>query len=208
MFKPWIGSAYHQQIAPKIFILGESHYGSSPEDKTILCIQQQIDDSWRSKFYTKIVATFIGHKPSLEEKRVFWSSVVFHNLITEPLSKARVSPTNEQWHDSAATLFALVEELKPDYCVCLGYRMWHVLRSLPGFTPVDLGIDVGPCGAYSHAQLSCIFHGIKHPSGRGFRSADWHVFITNLRTKKWANQAPEPTPTTGTPPAGQEARQP
>lgn len=187
MFKPWIGLNYFQSTKPRVLILGESHYGDAHirgeyplEEKTILCIQQQIDNTWRGRFYTKIVSMFIGHKPAISEKHGFWQSVSYHNLITEPLLASRKAPSQEQWRYSIQTLPTILKELAPDYCVILGYRMWGQLRDKFDFAPVKFNSDIGPCGAVASDSFKCLFHGIKHPSGRGYRSSIWHDRIQNL----------------------------
>ena len=193
MFKPWLGENYEKQT-PKTLILGESHYGDAHvkwnypvEEKTIRSIQEQMVNAWPSRFHTKVVAMMIGHLPSLAEKKQFWNSVAYHNLITEPLTASRVGPTDAQWITSVATLEGVFGELKPNYCICLGYRMWAVLKHQIEHTPIKVASDIGPCGAFWSEQLHCIFHGIMHPTGRGFRRADWHTFITNLRQAQWGD---------------------
>jgi hypothetical protein len=194
MFKPWIGENYEQQQTPRTLILGESHYvdsyvtGTQPlENKTIANIKDQTINAWPSRFHTKVVATMIGHLPSLAEKKLFWNSVAYHNLITEPLSASRVRPTDEQWNKSVPTLDTVFEKLKPDYCICLGRRMWGVLKHQLKQTPINITSEIGPCGAFRSERFNCIFHGMIHPSGRGFRWAEWHNYITNLRQAQWGN---------------------
>ncbi len=195
MFKPWVGQNYGQQI-PKTLILGESHYGDAHikwkypvEEKTVRSIQEQMINAWPSRFHTKVVATMIGHLPSLAEKKLFWNSVAYHNLITEPLMASRISPTDVQWTSSVATLAAVFKELKPDYCICLGYRMWGVLKHQIKHTPITTNAEIGKCGAFRSESLNCVFHGMMHPSGRGFKRTDWHRYITNLRQAQWGNAA-------------------
>ena len=193
MFIPWVGKEYEQQTL-RTLILGESHYGNHHvtygyplEEKTVRSIQEQIISAWPSRFHTKVVATMIGHLPSREEKLRFWNSVAYHNLIAEPLTGSRVAPTERQWSESVATLDAVMGQLKPAYCVCLGYRMWAELWRRVEHTPVQAASDVGPKGAFWSERFQCVFHGLKHPSGRGFRRADWHRYVTNLRREKWAS---------------------
>ena len=173
---------------PKTLILGESHYGDDHikwnyplEEKTVRSIQEQMINAWPSRFHTKVVATMIGHLPSMAEKKEFWNSVAYHNLITEPLSASRVPPTDKQWTTSVATLPVVFGELKPDYCICLGYRMWNILKHLVVHTPIKVAPNIGPCGAFWSEELHCVFHGMMHPSGRGFKRTDWHRHITDLR---------------------------
>ena len=190
--QPWIGSKYESSDAPKTLILGESHYGDSHikwnypfEQKTILCIQQQIDNTWKGRFYTRIASTFIGYRPSVIEKGVFWNSVAYHNLITEPLQGARRAPTQEQWNVAIETLPEIIERLEPDYCVTLGFRMWHQLKGKFDFNDFHVNSDIGPCGAFISERMNCIFHGLRHPSGRGYRNAENHQFIANLKKEIW-----------------------
>jgi hypothetical protein len=192
MFKPWIGKNYNESPAPKILILGESQYGNSHvtwdyplEEKNILTIQQQIDDSWRSRFHTKIVSGFLGHRPSVSEKGKFWNSVAYHNLITEPLEAARIAPTKKQWEDSLEALPQVIEELSPNYCVVLGYRMWGQFSNKFDFSKIKTVLDIGKCGAVYSESMQCVFHGIKHPSGRGYKTKDIHAYINNLKKEKW-----------------------
>ena len=191
MFKPWIGPNFDKQT-PRILILGESHYGDAHikwnypvEEKTVRSIQEQMVNAWPSKFHTKVVAMLIGHLPTVEEKKQFWNSVAYHNLIAEPLLAARIPPTNAQWIHSVATLPQVFEELKPEYCICLGYRMWGVLKHRVEHTSIQVSSDIGPCGAFWSDELKCVFHGIKHPSGRGYKRAEWHRHITNLQQSAW-----------------------
>ena len=83
------------------------------------------------------------------------------------------------------TLDAVMALLKPDYCVCLGYRMWGELWWRIERTPIQVASDIGPKGAFWSERFRCVFHGTKHPSGRGFRWAEWHRYITNLRRERW-----------------------
>jgi len=192
MFKPWIGKTYESTKSPRTLILGESHYGNSHidynypiEDKTIRCIQEQIDNSWVGRYFTKVVSTNLGHRPTLEEKGSFWNSVSYHNLITEPLEAARRAPTQEQWATSLQTLPTVIKELKPDYCICIGYRMWNQIKDQFDLELLATRSDIGPCGAVFSKEMNCVFHGIKHPSGRGYRNSEWHTHITNLKNERW-----------------------
>ena len=199
MFKPWIGDNYWESSF-RILVLGESHYGEAHlehgyelEEKTILCIQEQIDNVWRHAFYTKIVSTFLGHRPSLSEKKIFWHQVAYHNLITEPLKEARTPPSQEQWATSIATLPSVLEDLRPDYCVCLGFRMWPHLERAFDFEPVKISADPGECGVVFSPTYKCALHGIKHPSG-GFSSNFWHRRISDTLDELMDNKAAHTNP--------------
>ena len=186
MFKPWIGSEYPSR-SPKVLILGESHYGNAHlehgyalEDKTLLCIRDQIDDTWKHAYYTKVVSTVIGHRPTLEDKREFWNSVAYHNLITEPLERSRKAPSEEQWINSIKTLPQFMDDLKPDYCLCMGVRMWQRLSVAYDLTTHSTQSEAGECGVKSSNVFGCYFHGIKHPSSFGYSYGIWGNHVRSV----------------------------
>lgn len=192
MFKPWIGKNYEDSATPKILILGESQYGDAHikwnyplEEKNILTIQQQINDAWRSRFHTKIVSAFLGHRPSIPEKGEFWHSVAYHNLITDPLKAARKAPTQKQWDESISILPNTIKELSPDYCVVFSHRMWGQLSGKFDFVRMKVTSDIGKCGAVFSESMQCVFHGVKHPSGQGYKTQQINSYITNLIKEKW-----------------------
>lgn len=190
MFEPWVGDNYYSTTeGPRTLILGESHYGDHHiqygydlRKKTKLCIQQQIDGTWRSRFYTKIVSTIVGYRPTADEKKVFWHRVAYHNLITSPLTGSRRARSYTQWQESLPTLSGVLESLKPDYVVVLGYRMWRQVASLPSIRDVTEITDTGPCGV--RAFGTCYFHGIMHPSGP-YSPLRWHAFIRSAKQQLW-----------------------
>jgi hypothetical protein len=189
MFEPWIGNHYNAQTIPKILILGESHYGDNHiklgyelAKKTIYCIEDQIMHNTPYPFYTKLASTFIGHRPNLNEKTTFWHSVAYHNLITTPLVASRRAPTFEQWKESFLTLPTIINSLKPDYVVVLGYRMWKHLTVEPSLRNVPDIRNAGPCGL--RALGTSYFHGIMHPSGP-FSPSQWHSVIQSVKGQLW-----------------------
>src|SRR5262249_43344677 len=136
MFVPWVGERYaSQQEYPRTLILGESHYGAhhtglgyKVEEKTILCIKDQIENNCPYRFFTKLVSTVIGRRPVLEDKCHFWHSIVYHNLIVEPLAGPRQCPSPDLWKRSLLTLPAVFEAHRPELCIALGFRLWRELR--------------------------------------------------------------------------------
>ena len=196
MFEPWIGKEYDsQKDFPKTLILGESHYGNHHEGryelskKTIYCIDDQIQWNNSYPFFTRLVSSLTGKKPNFEEKGEFWHKVAYHNLITEPLKGARRYPTVEQWEKSIETIPSVIEELKPKYCIVLGYRMWWRLHNRFDLEPCTSQYDAGPCGVVYSPSMNCYFHGMKHPSGRGFINAEWCSWIDNFIKEKWPNKS-------------------
>ena len=196
MFEPWIGKEYDSQSDfPKTLILGESHYGKHHEGqydlskKTIYCIDDQIQWNNSYPFFTRLVSSLTGQKPNFEEKGLFWHKVAYHNLITEQLEASRRCPTHEQWEKSILTLPDIIEELKPEYCIVLGYRMWWKIQNRFDFEPCSCRYDAGPCGVVYSPSMNCYFHGMKHPSGRGFINAEWCSWIDNFIKEKWPNKS-------------------
>jgi hypothetical protein len=197
MFEPWIGDNYYSTTEiPRTLILGESHYGNPHiqggydiRKTTILCIEDRIIRNMPYRFFTNIVTSFIGHRPNFAETKEFWHRVAYHNLITTPLAASRRAPTYTQWQESLPTLPAIVESLKPDYVVVLGYRMWRQLASLPSIRNVPEVKDVGPCGVRIFG--TSYFHGIMHPSG-GYSPLQWHAVIQSAKKQLWPNAHNEP----------------
>jgi len=87
-----------------------------------------------------------------------------------------------------------MSELKPDFCVALGFRMWGQLHTTKlDFEPLKLKADVGPCGTVKSKHWNCLFQEIMHPSGRGYSPGKWHPYILNVLNELWANrEAPFP----------------
>ena len=196
MFEPWIGKEYMSQSDfPKTLILGESHYGKHHEGqyelskKTILCIEDQIVHNCSYRFFTRLVSSLTGRRPGFHDKGIFWHRVAYHNLITEPLDGPRRCPTHDQWEESASTLPQVVSDLKPEFCLVLGYRMWNQLHWRFDFQKVVSQSEIGPCGVVYSASMNCYFQGMKHPSGRGFINAEWCNFIENFIKEKWPNKS-------------------
>jgi len=197
MFEPWVGEEYaSQKVFPRTLILGESHYGNHHvtynydlKRKTILCIEDQIIHNCPYRFFTRLVSALTGKRPTLDEKRTFWHRVAYHNLIDEPLEASRRAPTAEQWERSIATLPQILADLKPEFCLVLGYRMWHKLHWRFDFQKMAVAGEIGPCGAVESPSMKCVFQGMKHPSGRGFVNAQWSGWVENLIRENWANRS-------------------
>lgn len=196
MFEPWIGQEFDSQSEfPRTLILGESHYGKHHEGryelakKTILCIEDQIVHNCSYRFFTRLVSSLTGRRPNFYDKGVFWHKVAYHNLITEPLAGPRCCPTMDQWKKSIATLPQVFEDLKPELCLVLGYRMWNQLHRQFDFQKIVNTDDIGPCGAVESNSINCILMGMKHPSGRGFVNAQWSGWVENLVREKWPNKS-------------------
>lgn len=186
-FKPWLGQNYSERISDKrVLILGESHYewstsGDLQPDLTQICIKEQLDGSWTKAFWTNIVIAFTGNTPRLEDKKRFWHSVAFYNYVQESVGFGpRVRPSAEMWKRSEAPFVKVLENLKPDAMIVLGYKLWDNLPPLNG--------EQGPLVPkappkhndtwwFSTASSSrCLAFAIRHPSA-GFNGRDWYPRI-------------------------------
>jgi hypothetical protein len=186
-FLPWVGARYSDGFAGKrTLILGESHYkwkGIADINQwrsiTQTLVQEQCDGHYRKAFWTKTAKAFLGHCPTLEEKRTFWSSVAFYNYVQESAGDApRIAPRMESWASSQEAFKEVLISLNPDFVLILGYRLAANLRVFL----IERGEDI--LGAESVATYKiatgsgtrCIGYPIKHPSS-GFDGGAWHPYI-------------------------------
>jgi hypothetical protein len=71
----------------------------------------------------------------------------------------------------------VLEELKPEFIVALGYRLWEMLPDLNGREGPK--IEDAPqtrTWIYPHSGGSALLFNIKHPSS-GFSSLEWNKYI-------------------------------
>jgi hypothetical protein len=187
-FKPWTGDDYdHALFGKRILVLGESHYGwvtGTPLDHcatfTIEQIANQLDGRHPTKaFWTKIAGTFLNtYRPTPEEKCKFWRSVSFYNYVQQsPGEKSRISPTADMFKASEPAFFEVLDLLKPEIVIVLGFRLWE---KLPKQRPEDemLETEAGRILTrhYSYPGGTCRAYAIKHPSS-GFNSCKWHPHV-------------------------------
>lgn len=184
-FLPWIGSQYSGGYeGVKTLILGESHYqwncGRDINDwreVTQRVVQEQIDGG-KKAFWTKIAMTFLGHAPTLADKKSFWESVAFYNYVQESVgSGPRIAPADGSWHSSIDAFAEVLESLKPSFVLVLGVRLW---RRLPDLGRIPGG-DVGEASqkatwCYPTSAGASLAYGINHPS-TGFNAGNWHPHV-------------------------------
>lgn len=183
VFEPWIGSKV--EYAQNTFlVLGESHYGDvSPEDwkdftkyivKKFLAYKNgdERHESWMNTFtrFSNIVTSNMKTKMDTHE---FWESVMFYNYIQRPLYNSRVSPTHDEFVNSAKAFKGIIEKYKPKYIVVWGKRLWNHLLS------TDLLVfseEKNEFYIINNDGLtgSNIFH-VYHPSSSYFNYAHWQI---------------------------------
>lgn len=135
-FLPWIGKEYQKGInGKKVLVLGESHYCAKESDAEPTLTQEIIIDLFNAdsphegykNTYTKFAKAIAGRDLGFTEKEQVWDSVAFYNYVQVPISEARVSPSAEEFENSEAALFEILEQLKPDYVIAWGYRLYDNL---------------------------------------------------------------------------------
>ncbi|WP_022954885.1 hypothetical protein [Perlucidibaca piscinae] len=131
IFPPWVGPAYLQQDE-KWLILGESNYGwtpGNPDDSLNTQVSRHILGEETPVF--RNIQKFLrdDNIDSQEAKREFWNTCSYYNYVTESMSAASARPTANQFHNSHQAFVDVVNVLKPDIVLVLGFELWD---HLPG----------------------------------------------------------------------------
>lgn len=190
-FIPWIGEDYSAGYdGLRTLVLGEAHYDpDTGEDVnanpkfTVECIEEQIEGELTRKFWTNIAIAFTGRGGlTCKDKRSFWSKVAFYNFIQECAADGpRIAPAPEAWRRSDAGFRDVINALRPQFIVGLGYRMFDNLPDFGGRYGPDLKRSPStstwlyPCED-SQVLLWCM----RHPSS-GFSGTVWHEHIAEAR---------------------------
>jgi len=132
-FKTWIGNDYQTKplFGKRILILGESHYGDGAKNKSIQLIEETINGNFLHPFYTKLALSFLSEKNAceltLERKQFFWNAVTYNNFVQTHLEGTRQAPTAEMWEAGREAFYELLAEIKPNFVLVCGYRLWKQL---------------------------------------------------------------------------------
>ena len=184
-FKPWLGSDYSTGgvFGKKILVLGEAHYTwekgrTLTSDLTVNCVTGIVNGDFTKQFWTNIAKAFIGKLPSQSDKERFWNSVAFYNYVQESVGYGpRVRPTPAMWLRSQQPFINLLDDLKPELVVVLGYQLWDMLPKLAGHPGPELGCQGRPhTWFYESENNTALLFAIKHPSS-GFSGDYWHEHI-------------------------------
>lgn len=185
-FKPWVGKSYLTRglFQKRILILGESHYQWDEhipltENLTIECVEEQLGGTRTHPFWTKIVASFLGRAPSLQDKCQFWHEVAFYNYVQWNVGfGARVRPKREMWAKSEPGFIAVLGALEPECVIVLGYQLWARLPALGNRGPTMEGARQTESWLYPRGNGDKVLaYAILHPSSGGFSGNYWHPFI-------------------------------
>lgn len=185
-FYPWEGENYFRApFGKRVLILGESHYewkGSGPIDDHPTLTQDLIEDQlagrYKIRFWTHIAVAFLNKVPTLAEKREFWHSVAFYNYVQQSAGAgARVRPAANMWRDSEIAFNEVLETLKPEALLVLGYDLWkHLPRPLTQDESLPTLAGSILTRAYSYNGGACRAFSVRHPSS-GFNGRSWHPKI-------------------------------
>jgi len=183
VFEPWVGDNYAKGIqGKKVLVLGESHYdeGFNQGDRlTEFVVRRHIERVGKQyAFWTNIAKTFVGPAYADKADRVsFWESVAFYNYVQEFVGDGpRQRPTKRHFQESWPEFSSVIEELRPDLVVALGFGLWDSLQPLLA-TPVAVAApayhkrECAGCWLQQGGRSVLVGY-IKHPSG-GY---DWEFW--------------------------------
>lgn len=131
-FLPYIGIDYYSGgiFGKRIMVMGDSHYGSVPSpDTTQKVLGWYLDQSveregWMNTFL-KFERSLVGRETTPEDSAKIWNSVLFYNYLQILLSGPRESGTDQQYKDSSAAFFEVLNQYKPDVLIVWGKRVWQ-----------------------------------------------------------------------------------
>ena len=187
-FLPWVGNQYAQGINEKrVMVLGESHY-CAHESEAVPEITRNIvrylfdSDNEHEGFmntYTKFGRALGGGQRYDQDKEALWNSVLFYNYVQVPISEARKAPKSEDFTNSEAALFEVLEQYKPDCMIVWGSRLYNNLPR-KGTQTDDLKLHDGKIletWSYKLASGHTVYLlPITHPSA-AFSPEYWHHAI-------------------------------
>ncbi|HEY3370611.1 MAG TPA: hypothetical protein VGK10_07175 [Prolixibacteraceae bacterium] len=196
-FSPCIGENYSSS-EKKIMVLGESHIcgkgcsdcgnvNNHPEciDFTKNAVKYFLDyktgkgdfSHWMNTF-TKFGNVFYNSYLSEEETLAFWDSIVFYNYVQYATDRARVSPLNDEFENSQAAFFEILQAYKPDLVFVWGNRLWDWLPTGGEFGE-EVKIEDGDRGRFYYYTIDekrIPIYMVNHPSSSAFNYS-WHPFM-------------------------------
>ncbi len=189
-FLPWIGSNYHlhPKLPGRILIIGEAHYADDDAKRclTRLVIQRQ----WQGEpyaYFTRILRVLTSAGDPIDRES-FWNTVAFYNYVQRIVSgNARVPPSRRQWDEAHDVLPEVLEELRPDYVIVTGKRLWERLPAWSYGDPLThRGKPWDMCEGHLDSGHRFLSTFIYHPSSGGhFGGAErWRSLIKQLFQRK------------------------
>ena len=185
-FDPWVGDNYWRGFEgrPRLLILGESHYGGDPPDKSLTqeLTREYAEGMWLHRFWTGIMQVVAGRDRTEIDRMHFWQSVAFYNFIQEFVAGPRTRPAPEAWRFARPAFAAVLEALRPQALLVLGVCLWN---NLPNSGREGPTLQVGELSRKSwlyplSESSEVLAAGINHPSSWGFRWETWHPVVAAL----------------------------
>lgn len=189
-FIPFVGKSFNNKNIfgdTKIMILGESHYGSVPSaDITRDVINRYLDptverEGWMSTFL-KFERSLVNKETSREDSMTIWNSLMFYNYVQVLMDGPRTAATKQEYKDSEAAFFQVLEENRPDFVIVWGRRLWSNLPytnweegeevRVDNYN-VDNGFYILSSG--HKVRVFCVYH----PSA-GYDWRWWHKVISSF----------------------------
>ena len=192
-FEPWVGNNYWKGFEGglRLLILGESHYGDGPPDRSLTqrLTCEYAEGRWNHRFWTGIMQVVAGRNKTAIDRMPFWQSVAFYNFIQEFVAGPRMRPASEAWRSARPAFDAVLEALRPQALLILGVRLWNTLPQAAPESPHSER-EGPPLGAGEVGGTSWVYRlpnghevlaaGIHHPSSIGFSWERWHPVVSAL----------------------------
>ena len=180
-------------------MLGASHYTWSNEDSStskeftreVVARHGVINENPRARTLSGFFKCLLNEKsPPLETRGELWSSILFYNLIQEPMiGGTNTSATNTEKETAWKVFKKLVPILKPKICIVWGVSVLHYWANNYGEFKDQYKRKVKISGCYpresvitidGHEVSICV---IKHPS-QHFSSTKWREYLLSQHKDK------------------------
>ena len=135
-FHPWVGEHYGREsrFGVRLLLLGESHYKDDAEFPDCGFTQTVVRD-WgqkkRARFFTVIAKVLLGSEGWIDDDKrsKIWEHTAFYNFVQSLVPGPRTPPKFQQWCEAQTPFETVLQSLKPDAVLMLGWRLSeHVLH--------------------------------------------------------------------------------
>lgn len=185
-FDPWVGANYgrRSRFGVGVLVLGEAHYGLDHEYDRNLTIELTADykeGRWNSRFWTNIGQAIMGKHHTDFVRGDVWDHCALYNYVQSfPADRARVAPSRKQWGESELPFREVLGELRPDFVLVLGERLWdHLPTDYNPGPKVEVDGEQKDTVWYSGNSYQALAGRIFHPSS-GFDYTRWHPWIEQM----------------------------
>ena len=184
-FKPWVGSEYQTGgvYGKKVLVLGESHYGDSPDDTddTTGTVKEFIYEYWGAPYQQTFLCferALAGREINQEEREQLWNSIMFYNFFQKSTTGPRTGPDISVQQESEEAFRELLEQYQPDAIIVWGVRLYKLLPGWDG-TETTIKVDNDSTRVWCYTvngkkiPALCVHHP-SSPSGKCWPY--WHEF--------------------------------